>query len=266
MTTEEFKSDERRLDRHIHEEHFGERTHNEIRNDDRMPEKDMRVGRMSDERSSYVGITDERVTAYVETLMPARSPVLRRLEVEAQAEGIPIIQPAGAGVLRMLCILHAPRRVLEIGAAIGYSAIHMAEAAMQATIVTMEIDPSRAVRAAANIREAGLADRIELIEGDALELLPALTESFDMIFIDAAKGKYSQFMEEAFRLCRPGGIIVSDNVLYRGLVALLPEQVDRRNRSTVRRIREYNEWLAGHPGLATAYLSVGDGMAVSIKR
>lgn len=212
------------------------------------------------------GITDQQVTAYLEGLMPRRSPLLMRLEEEARQEGIPNIAPVSAAVLRLLCALHQPASILEIGAAIGYSAIHMAEAVADARITTIEIDPARAARARANFEEAGLSGRITLIEGDALEQLPLLEGPFEMIFIDAAKGKYSQFLIEAYRLCAAGGIIVTDNVLFRGLVARPPEALDRRHRSTVRRLREYNELLMQHPGLSTTYLTVGDGIAVSIKR
>lgn len=211
-------------------------------------------------------ITDSEVNAYIRSLTQERSPVLRRLEMEAEEEAIPIIQLSGASLLRLLCTLHQPRSILEIGTAIGYSAIHMAEAAEQARIVTIEIDETRAARAEANFREAFLAERIELIRGDALEHLPKISESFDLIFIDAAKGSYAQFLQEACRLCRRGGIIVTDNILFRGLVAHPPEEVERRHRSTVRRIREYNELLKHHPDLTTTYLAIGDGMAVSIKR
>lgn len=211
-------------------------------------------------------ITDEHINVYVESLIPGRSPVLMRLEEEARADRIPIIQLAGAAFLRLLTQLHQPRRILEIGTAIGYSTIHMAEEATEAQLVTIELDKERAKRAADNFREAGVADRVELVTGDALEWLPRMSGTFDMIFIDAAKGKYAQFMEEAFRLCSPGGIIVTDNVLFRGLVALPDEQIERRHRSTVRRIREFNEWLANHPGLVTNFFAVGDGMAVSRKR
>jgi len=192
--------------------------------------------------------------------------VLQRLEKEAEEEAIPIIQLAGASLLRLLCALLQPRSILELGTAIGYSAIHLAEAAQEARIVTIEIDEARAARAEGNIREAGVAKRIELIRGDALDHLPRLSEPFDLIFIDAAKGKYGQFLDEAVRLCRSGGIIVTDNILFRGLVARPPEEVDRRHRSTVRRIREYNELLQRHPELTTTFLAIGDGMAVSIKR
>jgi len=211
-------------------------------------------------------ITDSEVTAYLNSLTCERSPVLQRLEREAEAEEIPIIQLAGASLLRLLCALHQPRSILEIGTAIGYSAIHLAEAAGEACIVTIEIDEARADRAEANFREALVSQRIELIRGDALDLLPKLSGPFDMVFIDAAKGKYAQFIDEACRLCRSGGIIVTDNILFRGLVAQPPEVVERRHRSTVRRIREYNELLQHHPDLTTTFLAVGDGMAVSIKR
>lgn len=215
-----------------------------------------------------MSIIDQDVIAYLEQLSPKRSAVLQRLEEEARDEGIPIIQLGGAVVLRMLCALHKPLRILEIGTAIGYSAIHMAEAAQAAHIVTIEWDEDRAARAAKNFIAAGVADRIRLITGDARQVLPGLSseDAFDMIFIDAAKGKYSQFLEGAFGLCRTGGIIVTDNVLYQGHAARPPERIERRHRSTVRRIQEYNELLSRHPGLMTTFLTCGDGMAVSMKR
>lgn len=210
-------------------------------------------------------ITEERTATYLETLLPPRSSILQRLEVEGRLEGIPNIAPAGAAVLRMLCSLHKPKRILEIGTAIGYSAIHMAEAAQAARLVTIELDEQRAARAVENFREADVADRVELLVGDALDHLPELDETFDMIFIDAAKGKYPQFLQEAIRLCRTDGIIVSDNVLFRGLTAVSPDEIDRRHRGLVQKIRDYNELLRTHPGLQTTFLAVGDGMAVSIK-
>lgn len=213
-------------------------------------------------------IIQDNVTEYLAKLSAPRSPILQRLEQLGASEGIPNITLAGANLLRMLCKLHKPRRILEIGTAIGYSAIHMAEAAPQAAIVTIEMDEARAERARQHFREAGIEQRITLRLGDALHELPQLkqSEKFDMVFIDAAKGKYTEFLELSLPLCRAEGIIVSDNVLFRGLAATEAEETDRRHRSLVRKIQAYNETLMNHPELDTVVLTVGDGMAVSLKR
>lgn len=213
-----------------------------------------------------MAIIDDHVTEYLTQLIPPRSPILQRLEEIGASEGIPNITLAGAALLRMLCKLHSPLSILEIGTAIGYSAIHMAEAAPGAAIVTIEQDEARALRAREHFREAGLDERITLRTGDALQLLPQLTESFDLVFIDAAKGQYLQFLELCLPLCKSGGVIVSDNVLFRGLAAQEAERLDRRHRSLVRKLQTYNETLMNHPELDTVILTVGDGMAVSLKR
>lgn len=140
-------------------------------------------------------ITNPVIEQYLSGLVPPRSALLARLEQEAVAEGIPIIQLPAAQALRMLVRLHQPSAILEIGTAIGYSTIWLAEAAPQAKVVTMEIDPERIARARANFAEAGLAERIELMEGDATQGLPEQYQ-FDCLFIDAAKGQYRTFLED----------------------------------------------------------------------
>jgi predicted O-methyltransferase YrrM len=209
-------------------------------------------------------ITNPLIDAYVSRLIPPRSPLLTRLEQEAAAEGIPIIQLPTAQVLRTLLLLHQPRSILEIGTAIGYSTIWLAEAAPQAKIVTMELDESRIARARANFAEAGLADRIELIAGDATQGLPE-SYRFDCLFVDAAKGQYRTFLDLYLPLLNENGLLICDNVLFRGLVAS-PEEANKRQRPLVEKLDRVNVWLMEHPDLETSVIPVGDGITVSLKR
>ncbi len=209
-------------------------------------------------------ITNPLIESYLQTLIPERSSLLTRLEQEAYAEGIPIVQLPSAQLIRLLLLTHQPKRILEIGTAIGYSTIWLAEAAPEAQIVTMEMDESRISRARANFAEANLTERIELIEGDATQGLPDGYE-FDCLFIDAAKGQYQTFLNLYLPLVREGGLVISDNVLFRGLVAN-PEEATKRQRPLVEKIHLFNQYLVGHPSLETAFVPIGDGIAVSIKR
>ena len=210
-------------------------------------------------------ITDPLVEAYIKSLVPPRSPLLQRLEREAEAEGIPIIQLPSAQVIRSLLLLHQPGSILEVGTAIGYSTIWLAEAAPQARIVTMDIDEERLARARENLREAGCADRVEVLLRDATLGLPAEKYQFDCLFIDAAKGQYPKFLDLYLPLLRPGGLVISDNVLFRGLVAA-PEESGKRLRPMVDKLRGYNQMLAQSAELDTSFLPVGDGLAVSIRK
>lgn len=209
-------------------------------------------------------ITNPLIDEYISKIIPPRSPLLSRLETEAAAEGIPIIQLPAAQVLRSLLLLHQPRSILEVGTAIGYSTIWLAEAAPQAKIVTMELDESRIERARANFREAGITERIELIAGDATRGLPD-TYSFDCLFIDAAKGQYRVFLDLYLPLLTENGLLICDNVLFRGLVAS-PEEASKRQRPLVDKLDRLNLWLMEHPELETSIIPVGDGISVSLKR
>lgn len=209
-------------------------------------------------------ITNPVIEQYIEDLIPPRSPLLQRLEKEAAGEGIPIIQLSSAQLLRMLLLIHQPKSILEVGTAIGYSTIWLAEAAPDARIVTMEMDQERIARARANFSEAGLTDRIELIEGDATLGLPEGYQ-FDCLFIDAAKGQYQKFLNTYLPLLSNGGIVITDNILFRGLVAA-PEEASKRLRPMVEKIQGYNALLMAHPQLETSIIPICDGIAVSVKR
>ncbi|WP_409178158.1 O-methyltransferase [Brevibacillus fortis] len=209
-------------------------------------------------------ITNPAIDDYVSSLVPERSPLLKRLEQEAAEENIPIVQLASAQVMRMLLLLHRPKAILEVGTAIGYSTIWLAEAAPEARIVTMDIDEDRLVRARENIKEAGCADRVEILSRDATLGLPE-SYQFDCLFIDAAKGQYRVFLDLYLPLLREGGLVISDNVLFRGLVAT-PEEAGKRQRPMVDKLLSYNSHLMERPDLETTFIPVGDGLAISLKK
>lgn len=209
-------------------------------------------------------ITIPQIEAYIASLIPARSPQLTRMEAEAAVEHIPIIQLTAAQLMRLMVMLHRPKSILEIGTAIGYSTIWLAEAATAARIVTMEIDQERIARARQNFAEAGVTERIELLEQDATTGLPE-EYRFDCLFIDAAKGQYRTFLDLYLPHLVPGGMVISDNVLFRGLVAD-QEAANPRQRPMVEKIDHFNRYLAEHPELDTTFIPIGDGLAVSVKR
>ncbi|MGE5704387.1 MAG: O-methyltransferase [Clostridia bacterium] len=209
-------------------------------------------------------ITDPIVERYLATLIPGRNPLLTRLEEEALIEHIPIISLPSAQLMRLLVMLHQPKSILEIGTAIGYSALWLAAAAPEAKIVTMEIDQERIARARQNFAEAGVKERIELLEQDATSGLPD-TYQFDCLFIDAAKGQYRTFLDLYVPHLREGGLVISDNVLFRGLVAN-PEEANARQRPMVEKIDRFNHYIVNHPQLETSFVPIGDGIAISIKR
>ncbi|MDF2679899.1 MAG: O-methyltransferase [Brevibacillus sp.] len=209
-------------------------------------------------------ITNPAIDDYVSGLVPERSPLLTRLEQEAAAENIPIVQLPSAQVMRMLLLLHRPKSILEVGTAIGYSTIWLAEAAPEARIVTMDIDEERLGRARTNIAEAGVSERIEILLRDATLGLPD-SYQFDCLFIDAAKGQYRAFLDLYLPLLREGGLVISDNVLFRGLVAT-PDEATKRQRPMIEKLHAYNTHLMEHPELETTMIPVGDGLAVSLKK
>ncbi|GIQ71505.1 O-methyltransferase [Xylanibacillus composti] len=212
-----------------------------------------------------------RVNAYVEQLLDKQEvwgsrPTLLRLEREGREEGIPNIQRSGISLIRLLLQLTAPKRILEVGTAIGYSTIHMAMAAPDAEIVTLELDAERAARAERNFVEAGVGDRVRCIQGDALQTLEEIEGPFDVLFIDAAKGKYAEFLQLALPKLKSGGWVASDNVLFRGLAAMTEAEVPDKRRAMIRKLQSYNEMLSTHPELETLIVPAGDGVAVSRKR
>lgn len=203
------------------------------------------------------------ITEYLHTLFPPKDDFLAELEAYANANDVPIIHPEVRALLQFLCKLSKPSRVLEVGTAIGYSAIVFArELPENGRLITIEREPEMTVLALSNIEQANLSEKIRVIEGEALEVLSCLNSKFDLVFIDAAKGYYHEFFELVLPLMNDGGLIVSDNVLYKGMTAS-DDLVKRRQKTIVGRMRDYLEMLCNHPKLTTSVLPVGDGVALS---
>ncbi len=213
-------------------------------------------------------IVNKQIEDFIRDLVPKRSELLSELEQQASKENIPIVKPEVAQLLSVLVKLHKPNRILEIGTAIGYSTIWLALGDQGQNndfqVVTIEKDDLRYKEALMNVEKAKLNSKIELISGDALEVIPTFKEKFDFMFIDAAKGQYLNFFDLCYPLLNPGGLIVTDNVLFRGMV--VQEEVDKRYRTMVRKIRKYLETLTEHPELDTSIVPIGDGVAISKKR
>ncbi|MCD8133711.1 MAG: O-methyltransferase [Clostridiales bacterium] len=211
-------------------------------------------------------ITDERLTTYLNSLGTENTPLLEEIEREAREQHVPVIRREMQSLLKVLLAVHRPESILEVGTAVGFSALFMAEYdPAEAVITTIENYEKRIPVARANFARAGRDGQITLLEGDAAELLPELGGPYDFIFMDAAKGQYIHFLPEVLRLLAPGGILLSDNVLQDGDIIESRFAVTRRNRTIHKRMREYLYELTHHPLLTTTILPVGDGAAVSVK-
>ena len=203
---------------------------------------------------------------FIRNIIKGETGHLKKMEEYARLRHIPIVQAETAALLKVLVNIHRPQRILEAGTAIGYSSGIMAKAMSENGMIdTIEIDEETALLARDNIRELGLQNKIKVIVGDALEIMQCLYSSYDMIFLDAAKGQYNEYFAEAFRLLRPGGLLVSDNVLYKGLVAQ-SGPVLHKHRTITMKLREYLVELCRSDQLETAVIPIGDGLAVSVKK
>lgn len=211
-------------------------------------------------------IVNERMTAFIDSLDRGNPAFLDEIEKYAVREQVPVIRKSMQSLLKFILAYAKPRSILEVGTAIGFSALLMSEyAPSDCIITTIEKYEKRIPVARENFRRAGREDRIKLLEGDAMELLPALEGGFDLIFMDAAKGQYIHFLPEILRLLKPGGLLISDNVLQEGDVAESRFAVTRRNRTIHARMREYLYQLKHHPQLETVILPVGDGVTLSTR-
>ncbi len=208
----------------------------------------------------------ERLSVYINSLDDQYSPLLRRIAKEAAGEGVPIVRKETASLLKTLTVMKRPSRILEVGTAVGYSALLLAEnAPRECRITTIEKDGRRAMQARENFERAGRGKQITLLEGDAAQILPGLSAPFDFIFMDAAKGQYIHFLEDVLRLLKPGGLLISDNVLQDGSILESRFMVERRDRTIHSRMREYLYTITHHALLTTAVLATGDGVAVSVR-
>lgn len=206
------------------------------------------------------------MSVYLNSLDNGNGRFLDELEREAIAQEVPIIRPGMQSFLKTLLAYGKPQRILEVGTAIGFSAILMAASSgPDCRITTIEKYEKRIPLAKANFAASGYGDRITFLEGDALEVMKGLQEPYDMIFMDAAKGQYIHFLPEALRLLKTGGVLISDNVLQDGDIIESHYAVERRNRTIYKRMREYLHVLKHTEGLVTSVLPVGDGAAVTVK-
>lgn len=211
-------------------------------------------------------IVDERLVTYINSLDNGNTAVLDQIEREALESYVPIIRKDMQSFLKLLLTVQKPMRILEVGTAVGFSAILMAEYAPEGCqVVTIENYDKRIPIAKQNFERAGKSDQITLLEGDATEVLKTLEEPFDMIFMDAAKGQYINFMSDVLRLLKKDGVLVSDNVLQDGDIIESHFIVERRNRTIYKRMREYLYELTHRDDLVTSVLPVGDGITVSVK-
>lgn len=212
-------------------------------------------------------ITDERFTAYINSLENGNPPYLDELEAYAKKTQVPIIRKEMQSLMRTLLVMNKPKRILEVGTAIGFSALFMSEFMPEdGHITTIEKYEKRIPIAKDNFKRFGKEDRIELLEGDAADILKSLTGPFDFIFMDAAKGQYIHFLPDVLRLLNPGGVLLSDNVLQDGDIIESKYAVIRRDRTIHKRMREYLYTLKNHEQLETAILTLGDGVALSVKK
>lgn len=207
-------------------------------------------------------INYEYIIRYLRCMTDDRDPFLREMRQEAERHEIPVSQRETSAFLQFLCAVKQPERILEIGTAIGYSAIAMAKNC-QAEIVTLERDQAMISSAKAYIERAGLTDRIRLIEGDAVQTLQNVSGKFDLVFMDAAKGQYEFFLEQIS--LADGGILVCDNVLYKGMTAT-DELVIRRKITIVKRLRKFLDGLMKDEQYVTSLLPLGDGVALAYKK
>ena len=210
-------------------------------------------------------IVDERYTTYLNSLYLELDEGLDNIRREARANFVPIIRDETINLLATLIRMNEPKRILEVGAAVGFSACLMASVARDANIVTIENYEPRIPIANNNIKNMGFENRITLIEGDATEVLPTLEGPFDFVFMDAAKGQYINFWPEIKRLTKDGGIIVTDNVLQDGDIIESRYAITRRNRTIHKRMRDYLYELTHDKGYTTTILPLGDGVSISVK-
>jgi len=211
---------------------------------------------------------EEQLNNYLQGLLPVKDDWIVSLESQAEEEKVPVMDAVSMQFVMQLVRLMKPRRILEIGTAIGYSALRMLEASPGSSIVTIERDEIRFKQATRNISSQNKQQKIQLVFGDALEKMQefgAADECFDLVFIDAAKGQYKRFFELADSMVTSGGLIISDNVLFRGYVAN-PAEAPKRFRKMVEKLHAYNQMITAHENYETSIVPIGDGVAISYKK
>ncbi|MBR5808551.1 MAG: O-methyltransferase [Clostridia bacterium] len=206
------------------------------------------------------------ITSYLRSEIPERSGILKELEDYAEKNSVPIVQPETAKFLETMMCIKRPARILEVGCAIGYSAILMSQyLADGGSITTLEWDAETCEIARANIEKAGLSDKIKVVLGDAKDIIPTLTGEYDVIFLDGPKAHYIYMLNDCIRLLKKGGVLISDNILYKGMIAD-DEHVIRRKITIVKRLRRFISAQMQREELETVILPLGDGVTVAVKK
>ena len=211
-------------------------------------------------------ITYDYMEEYIRSLIPDRKGTLKEIEDFARENGVPIVQKESGVFLEFMTSMKKPKRILELGTAVGFSSILMYEAAgTEPDIITIERDERMIELANINLKKFNLSDKIKIEQGDCLEVLERLDDQFDLIFMDAGKGHYNHFLPHCLRLLSEDGVIVADNVLFRGMVAS-DELVKRRKITIVKRMRTYLDLVTQDENLITSVIPMGDGIAVTKRR
>ena len=213
-------------------------------------------------------IVNERIVSYIHSLEKTNSKVLEKIEEQAHKDNVPIIRKEMESFLRVMLYIKKPKRILELGTAVGYSAILMSECIDEdGKITTIENYEKRIVEAKKNIELSGKGQVIELLEGDATEVMKNLpSQQFDFVFMDAAKAQYIYFLPEVLRLMKTGAVLITDNVLQEGDLIESRFVVERRDRTIHKRMREYLEVVKNHEELETSIVPIGDGITISVKK
>lgn len=212
-------------------------------------------------------IVNERIVSYIHSLERSNGEVCDEIEEFAHQTNVPIIRKEMESFLRVLIEIKKPKRILEIGTAIGYSAILMANTMSEdCRITTIENYDKRIPIARDNFKRAGVEEKVELLEGDALEILQKINEPYDFVFMDAAKAQYLVYLKEIMRLLPVGGILIADNVLQDGELVESRYAVERRNRTIHSRMREYLYEVKNMKELETTIIPIGDGITLSVRK
>ena len=211
-------------------------------------------------------IVEERITSFINSMNADETGIVGQIEAEALRDGVPIIRKETKEWMKTMLLIQQPQQILEVGTAVGFSAIYMSQFLPEnGHITTIEKWEPRIAKAKENFKRAAKEDCITLLEGDAADILKELQGSYDLIFMDAAKGQYIHFLPDVIRLLRKGGVLISDNVLQDGEVLDSKYVVERRNRTIHSRMREYLYTLKNHEELETSIIPLGDGVSLSVK-
>ena len=206
------------------------------------------------------------VEDYIRETLEQNTGQIREMELYAEENSVPIIHKEVAELLKVILKIHRPKRILEIGCAIGYSSILFSSILdNDVEIITTERNPVMLEKAVENIKKAGLEDKIKILVGDAQETLKDIDGEFDMIFIDAAKGQYKMFFDMVIDKLKVDGLVISDNILYKGMIAS-DDLVVRRKKTIVKRMRDYLDYICQSDYLDKSIIPIGDGLAISYKK